>query len=145
MKALIAGLATLALVGAACGDDDDTSDALSAVCDQQEAVIENLAALVALDPATNTTGDYQSAADELRSSVEDLESAQDQLTEQDVSNVQQAFDDLRSSLESLDEVVLSEAGDEVAGAVEAQSEALQEMYVTAYANSSCAPEAEEEE
>lgn len=136
MRTAVAGVAAIALVLAACGDDD-TSDALSAVCDQEEQVLEDLTALAALDPTTSTTGEYQSAVDALDSSIEDLRAARSDLAEQDVDNVQAAYDSLQSALEGLDDVPLAEAPDAAASEVQAQIVALQEQYATAYANSSC--------
>ena len=140
MRRVLVGACVLAFVVAACGDDDDTSDALSNVCDQQEDVAESLAALVALDPTTNTTGDYQSALDDLESSVEDLREARGELAEQDVDNVTSAFESLQSDLQDLDDVVLAEADEAVSGTIAEASAEFQQAYAEAYANSSCAPE-----
>ena len=139
MRPVIAGLAAIALVMGGCSDDDETTDALSAVCDQEEKVLEDLAALAALDPAASTTGDYQSAVDDLSSSIEDLQAARGDLAEQDVDNVQAAYDSLQSALEGLEDVPLAEVPEAAASEAQAQIVALQEQYATAYANSSCTP------
>jgi hypothetical protein len=94
-------LSVIAMAG--CGDDDDSAE------DVQEAnteVCEDLAAyggavgdLVALDAATATTDDYESAADAVRSAREDLvESAQD-LAEEEWENLESQVDELRDQLQ----------------------------------------------
>ena len=137
-------LIPIALVFAACGnDDDDTADALSTVCDEQEQVTEDLAELLALDPTVNTTSDYQSALEDLDQSVDNLVSARGDFVEQDVDNVQSAYDDARAGLDDLDDVPLAEADQQVAAELATQLAELQELYLTAYANSSCAPSSED--
>jgi hypothetical protein len=144
MRAVVAGVLALALIGAACDDDDETTDALDTVCDAEQSVAENLSALLALDPATNTTGEYQEATEALESSIEDLGDARSELGDQNVDNVSQAYDDLQSQLSELDDVPLNEAGDETVAAVQAQAAELQELYQQAYADSSCTPDSTEE-
>jgi hypothetical protein len=140
MKHLLMALVSLTLLATACGDDDgdDTADALSAVCDANASVVENLDALEALTPAVNTTDEYRDALDSVQSSVDDLRAARADLVEQDVSNVESAFDQLRADLEGLGDVALADAGDEITSAIESGSEALADFYDVAFANSSCA-------
>jgi hypothetical protein len=137
MMKFAAGLVLATMLLAACGDSDDTSDALSAVCDSQEGVLEDLDALAALDPAVNTTDEYKSVVSDLQSSVDDLAEARSDLSEQDVENIEDAFDELRSELEDLDDVPLGEADAAIGAASDAQIEELARLYDTAYANSSC--------
>jgi hypothetical protein len=129
----------LMLLASACGDDDAaTADAIDAVCDQRDEVGDDLAALVALDPAVATADDYESVLDDLESSIDDLRDARGDLVEQDVDNVTATFDDLRSDLEGLDDVPVAEVSDEVSADVTAAATELEGMYQTAYASSSCA-------
>lgn len=137
-KILMVALTAVLAFTAACGDDDDdTADALSAFCDSQEQVLEDLAALDALDPATNTTGEFRSAVADLEGSVDELRAARADLIEQDVANIEAAYEELSSSLSDLDDVVLSEADAAIASTTEAQIAELNELYEAAYASSSC--------
>lgn len=126
---------TIALVGVTgCGDD--TSDALSAFCDSQESVLENLRSLQALDPTTDTIDDYRAAASDLDESLAELRTARSDLVEQDVANVESAWQALDDELSSI-EAPLSEAGEPVRAAIAEQIGELAALYDAAYANSSC--------
>ena len=138
MKHLLIAVLGITLLAAACGDDsDDTADALGAVCDANDSVVEDLDALEALTPTANTTDEYRDALDSVESSVDDLRAARADLVDQDVTNVENAFDQLRSDLEELGDVALADASDEISTAIEAGSQALAELYDVAFANSSC--------
>lgn len=137
MRKVLIGLAAVAMLAASCGDDDDTADALTEVCDSQESVLADLEALAALDPTADSAETYRAALEDLQDSVDDLRAARQELVEQDVANIESAFDALRSELEGLDNVPLADIGDEISGAVTDQAAELEELYRTAYENSSC--------
>ncbi len=138
MHKIIAGSVAIVLLAAACSDSDSTSDALSSVCESQETVLADLAALAALDPTTESADTYRAALDDLESSVDDLRAAREDLGEEDVNNVESAFDTLRSDLDGLEDVPLSEVSDEVRSAVTIGAIELEASYRVAYDNSSCA-------
>ena len=98
---------------------------------------ERLAALDALDPATNTAADYTTAMDNLNQSANDLLAASSDLIDQDIENINNAGSALRDSLDGVGDMPLAEAGDAVGVAVEAQVAELNAFYAEAYANSSC--------
>ncbi len=136
MKSL-AGLALATMLLSACGSSDDTSNALSAVCDSQDAVLEDLAAMAALDPAVNTTAEYQSAVEDLQSSVDDLKAARSDLSAENVDNITSAYDELRAGLDDLDDLPLAEADATLGSAIDVQVEQLTSFYDAAFAESSC--------
>lgn len=126
------------LVLSACGSDDDpTESALSAVCDAEEQVLEDVAALAATDLAETTGDDLQEMLDSLKSSVDDLQSARGDLAEQDVDNVSSAFDSLKAELSELGDVPVAELEDAAVATIEDALDAFQASYEEAYANSSC--------
>ena len=91
-RPLMIGVALLA-VGAisACGDDDDESEvaeANTALCEDLGAYGRALADLIALDPATATKTDYDSAAGDVRSTREDMIDSAADLSEAEWENVQ---------------------------------------------------------
>jgi hypothetical protein len=137
MMKFVAGLVSAAMLLAACGDSDDTTDALSAVCDSQAAVAGQLLALELLDPVVNTTEEYKSALEDLQDSVDDLREARSDLREEDVENVENVYDELKSELEDLDDVPLADADAVIGAASDAQISELAAFYDEAYANSSC--------
>lgn len=110
---------------------------MSDVCDAQDDVMSDLSALVALDPSTNTTEDYQSVLGDIEDDVENLVSARSDLGDADVDSVESAFDDVRSELEGLDDEPLSEVLDDAGQAVVDGAADLMQQYETAYDNSSC--------
>jgi predicted nuclease with TOPRIM domain len=131
-----------ALLFAACGSDDDpTESAISAVCDAQDQVIEDVAALTTADRAETTGEDLNEMLESLQSSVDQLQEARGDLVSQDVDNVKSAFDSLKSSLGELGDVPLTELEDAAVAAVDEEIYAFTEAYVVAYSNSSCEAEA----
>ena len=62
----VLGLAAAALVACGDDDDDDVGEANAAFCDDLAAYGTAVADLAALDPATATKSDYDSAADDVR-------------------------------------------------------------------------------
>lgn len=95
----------LALVGATvlagCGDDDDSSDvadANAAFCDDLAAYGTAVGDLAALDPATATKDDYDSAADEVRSTREDMVASAGDLSQAEWDNLHSQVDTLRDQL-----------------------------------------------
>ena len=136
MYKIVVAAVAIGLVGAACSDDS-TSDALGAVCDSQEAVLAELAALAALDPSVDNADTYRAALDDLEDSVEDLRDAREDLAEEDVNNVENSFDNLRSDLDGLEDIPLSQISDDVSAAVTVNAVELEAFYRLAYDNSSC--------
>jgi hypothetical protein len=86
---------------AACGDDDDESDvaeANAAFCEDLGAYGTAVGDLAALDPATATKDDYDSAADEVRSTRDDMVDSAAELSEAEWENLQTQADTLRDQL-----------------------------------------------
>ncbi len=102
-RPLMIGLALIAAgTVTACGDDDDESDvadANSAFCDDLAAYATSLGALAALDPATATKSDYDSAADEVRSTREDMLDSAADLGEAEWENLQTQAETLVDQLQ----------------------------------------------
>lgn len=143
MKKLIAAMLVVIPLLGACGDDDATEDAMTAVCDAEVQVLEDLAALSSLDPTQITGDDFKAMVESLQSSVDQLEEARGDLAEQDVDNVSSAYDSLKTSVEDLgDDVPLAELEDAVVGEIGTAIQGLDAAYAEAYANSSCTPDAE---
>ena len=65
----VLGLAAVALVACGEDDDDDVGEANAAFCDDLAAYGTAVADLAALDPATATKSDYDSAADDVRTTA----------------------------------------------------------------------------
>ncbi len=88
-----------ALVG--CGDDDDSdvSEANAAFCDDLTAYGNAVADLARLDPASATKSDYDSAADEVRSTRDDMVESAADLSEAEWSNLETQVDTLRDQLQ----------------------------------------------
>lgn len=97
------GLGLLSVVAVtACGDDDDESDvaeANAAFCDDLAAYGTAVGDLAALDPATATKDDYESAADEVRSTRDDMVDSAADLSEAEWENLQTQADTLRDQLQ----------------------------------------------
>jgi len=97
------GLGLLSVVAlSACGDDDDKSD----VAEANTAFCEDLASygvavddLAALDPATASQDDYESAANEVRSTRDDMVDSAADLSEAEWQNLQTQADTLRDQLQ----------------------------------------------
>jgi hypothetical protein len=85
----------------ACGDDDDddVAGANSAFCDDLAAYATAVGNLAALDPATATKSDYESAADDVRSKREDMVSTASELSKAKWKNLQKQTDKLRNQLQ----------------------------------------------
>ena len=142
-KVLISIIAAAALL-AACGDDSDpTEDALTAVCDAEAGVVEDLAALGTVDPGETTGDEFRGMVESLQSSVDDLRAARADFIEQDVDNVTSAFDSLKSELSELSDIPLAELEDASSAAIGAAVEEFQTAYAEAYANSSCTSDGSE--
>ena len=94
----VLGLAAAALV--ACGDDDDdVGEANAAFCDDLATYGTAVADLAALDPATATKSDYDSAADEVRSTREDMVDSAADLSEAEWANLETQVDTLRDQFQ----------------------------------------------
>ena len=93
----VLGLAAAALV--ACGDDDDVGEANAAFCDDLASYGTAVADLAALDPATATKSDYESAADDVRSAREDMVESAADLSEAEWANLETQVDTLRDQLQ----------------------------------------------
>jgi archaellum component FlaC len=126
------------------GEGGGDTDALSKVCETQDSVDEDLAALDALDPVTDSAEDYFAALDNLKESANDLLSASLDLIGQDIENINNADSDLQDSLaeatytlDGVREVTLAEAGSALVTGVETQIAELEAFYAEAYAGSSC--------
>ena len=96
----VLGLAAgAALVG--CGDDDDSdvSEANAAFCDDLTAYGNAVADLARLDPASATKSDYDSAADEVGSTRDDMVESAADLSEAEWANLETQVDTLRDQLQ----------------------------------------------
>ena len=102
-RSWIIGLALVAVSAiTACGDDDDESDvaeANTAFCEDLGAYGRSVADLASLDPATATKSDYDSAADEVRSTREDMIDSGADLSEAEWENLQTQAETLVDQLE----------------------------------------------
>ena len=93
------GLAAATLVACGDDDDDDVGEANAAFCDDLATYGTAVADLAALDPATATKSDYDSAADEVRSTREDMVESAADLSEAEWANLQTQVDTLRDQLQ----------------------------------------------
>jgi hypothetical protein len=97
----VAGLISVAAL-AACGDDDDdaseVAEANTEFCENMSAYGTALADFAALDPATASKDDYDSAADEIRSTREDMVESAEDLAEEEWENLVTQVDALRDQL-----------------------------------------------
>lgn len=102
--ALVLGVGVGLLAGvvlAGCGDDDDASDVVDAnaqFCADLGGYGTAIGALAALDPATASKADYDSAADEVRSSREAMIESAGDLSEAEWVNLQTQVDELGGQL-----------------------------------------------
>jgi hypothetical protein len=101
--AVCIGLGLLSVsVLAGCGDDDDDAsdvgEANTEFCDDLAAYGTSVSALAALDPATATLEDYESAADEVRSTHESMVDSAGELREAEWENLEAQADALRDQL-----------------------------------------------
>ena len=105
----VLGLAAAALVACGDDDDDDVGEANAAFCDDLAAYGTAVADLAALDPATATKSDYDSAADDVRSTREDMVESAADLGEAEWANLETQVDTLRDQLQDApdDEAVQS--------------------------------------
>jgi hypothetical protein len=96
------GLGLLSVVAVtACGDDDDESEvagANAAFCEDLTAYGTAVGGLAALDPATATKDDYESAAGDVKSTREDMVESAADLKEAEWENVRTQADTLRDQL-----------------------------------------------
>jgi hypothetical protein len=104
-RRLVLGIAALVSVGAlvSCGDDDDddaseVSEANTEFCDDLAAYGTAVADFAGLDSATATKDDYESAADEVRSTREDMVDSAEDLAEAEWENLLTQVDTLRDQL-----------------------------------------------
>ena len=103
-RGLMLGIVGLIGVGAlvSCGgDDDDASDVSEAnadFCGDLSAYSTALADFAALDPATASKDDYESAADEVRSTREIMVGSAGDLAEEEWDNLLTQVDTLRDQL-----------------------------------------------
>jgi hypothetical protein len=97
------GLGLLSVVAiTACGDDDDESDvaeANTAFCEDLAAYGTAVGDLAALDPASASKDDYESAADNVRSTRDDMIDSAADLSEAEWENLQTQADTLRDQLQ----------------------------------------------
>ena len=104
-RRLVLGIVGLVSVSAlvACGDDDDddaseVAEANTEFCDDLSAYGTAVADFAALDPATATKDDYDSAADEVRSTRDDMVESAGDLAEEEWENLLTQIDTLRDQL-----------------------------------------------
>jgi hypothetical protein len=103
-RPLVLGIAGLLSLGAlvSCGDDDDdaseVSEANTEFCDDLAAYGTAVGDLAALDSATATKDDYESAADEISSTREDMVDSAEDLAEAEWENLLTQVDSLRDQL-----------------------------------------------
>ena len=95
----VLGLAAATLVACGDDDDDDVGEANAAFCDDLATYGTAVADLAALDPATATKSDYDSAADEVRSTREDMVESAADLSEAEWANLETQVDTLRDQLQ----------------------------------------------
>ncbi len=97
------GVGLLSVVAVtACGGDDDASDVVdanSAFCEDLAAYGSAVGDLAALDPATASKDDYEAAADEVRSTREDMVDSAGDLGEAEWENLQTQADTLADQLQ----------------------------------------------
>ena len=97
----VVGLLGLSALGA-CGDDDDTADdvqdANAAFCSDLTVYGTAVKGLADLDPTTATKDDYESAADEVRSTREDVVDSGKDLSEAEWTNLQTQIETLGDQL-----------------------------------------------
>ena len=100
MFAVGVGLLVVGVVSA-CGDDDDddVAEANAEFCDDLGEYATAVGGFVALDPATATKDDYDSAADEVRSTREDMVDSAADLGEAEWENLRNEADTLRDQLQ----------------------------------------------
>ena len=102
-RRLVIGVAGLIGVCAlvSCGDDDDASDVAEANAEFCENLTDYRTAVtdfVALDASTASKDDYDSAADEIRSTREDMVESAGDLAQEEWENLQTQVDDLVDQL-----------------------------------------------
>ena len=103
-RPMMVGVAALVAVSAlvACGDDDDDAsevgEANAEFCDDLSAYGTAVADFAALDPATASKDDYDSAADEVRSTREEMVDSAEDLAEEEWENLLNQVDSLRDQL-----------------------------------------------
>ena len=102
-RRLVLGIAGLVSVAAlvSCGDDDDESDVSEAnteFCEDLAAYGTAVTDFAALDPATATKDDYDSAAGEVRSTREEMVDSGGDLAEAEWENLATQVDTLRDQL-----------------------------------------------
>jgi hypothetical protein len=147
MRRIIITLTAAAILMSGCSDSTDeevADEEVVGLCETQDSVDEDLAALDALDPVTDSAEDYFAALDNLKESANDLLSASLDLIGQDIENINNADSDLQDSLaeatftlDGVREVTLAEAGSALVTGVETQIAELEAFYAEAYAGSSC--------
>ena len=130
-RALLIGCALLASTMAACGDDDDASDVAEAnaeFCDDLAEYANAIGTFAGLDPASASKSDYESAADEVRSTRDDMVDSAADLSEAEWENLQSQAGTLVDQLQDApdDEAVASilEAAQPQAATVQASAATL---------------------
>jgi len=134
-RRLMVGVVGLISVSAlvACGDDDDDgaseiAEANTEFCDDLSAYGTAVADFAALDPATATKDDYDSAADEVRSTRDAMVESAGDLAETEWENLVTQVDSLRDQLQDApDDQAVQAIVDEAqpqAAAVQASAAAL---------------------
>lgn len=134
-RRLMLGVVGLVSVSAlvACGDDDDdgaseVAEANTEFCDDLSAYGTAVGAFAALDPATATKDDYDSAADEVRSTRDAMVESAGDLAETEWENLVTQVDTLRDQLQDApDDEAVQAIVDEAkpqAAAVQASAAAL---------------------
>ena len=101
VSSILVSVALVALTG--CGDsDDDESDIAEAnteFCGDLATYGTAVADLAALDPATATKDDYDSAAEAVSSTREDMVESAEELSEAEWENLETQVDTLRDQLQ----------------------------------------------
>src|SRR6188768_3577451 len=104
-RRLVLGIVSVVSVSVlvACGDDDDddaseVAEANAEFCDDLSAYGTAVSDFAALDPATASKDDYDSAADEVRSTREDVVESAGDLAEEEWENLLTQIDTLRDQL-----------------------------------------------
>lgn len=120
---LLGVLLAAVMVGvvAACGGDDDAQgDAISSLCSDLATLATASAQLDALDPITATKGDYQDAADEVKSALSDVVDDAKDLDEANTDALQSAVDAVGSAVDDVpDDASIQEAIQSIAPQIQA--------------------------
>ena len=124
---LVAALASLALVAAGCGSDDEESaqDRFCAAGDELRTSVESL---LNIDPVAEGTNGVEAAIESVEGSVNEVADAAPEAAEAESDALETAVDDLQSSLSTLGGEITTENVASVADAVSAVATSAQALY-----------------